>query len=138
MLLEGPLSKSSSWFVEYFERLQEDWARSNRIPLLRSNVKRIEELDFRYAKEKSKDSQKLTRQEYWERKYKANPHLRSLSDEELIAHGEKVLKNISPYFLKDGPRLSIPELEPQLIAWSDFLQEARFRGLDLRDLKAKP
>jgi hypothetical protein len=135
VLLEAPLSKSASWFGECFEQLQEDWARFNGVPLVRSNAKRIAELDFRYTKGKRKDSQNLTRQEYWEQKYKANPHLRSLSDEELLVHGAQVIKKLSPYFLKDGPRLSIPELEPQLIAWSDFLQEARFRGLDLRRLQ---
>jgi hypothetical protein len=56
LLLEGPLGRSASWFGEYFDQLQEGWARFNTTPLVHSSVKRVSEIVFRSTKGRREDS----------------------------------------------------------------------------------
>lgn len=133
VLLEGPGADSHSWFDPLFSELLEGWAKFNNANLVHSNVEKITELSYRSAQpEKPKDHSKLTRQEYWEKRYSANPYLRCLTDNDVLTHGARVFAELTPYFLKGGPRLPIHQLEPLIVAWSDFLQESRHRGLDLK------
>jgi hypothetical protein len=123
--------------MEYFERLQEGWARFNGIPLVRSHSEQVIEVHFQSARnQKKQEPCTLTRQEHWEQSYEASPYLRTLPDDEVLSHGARVFHALAPYFLKGGPRLSPQELEPLMVAWSDFLQESSHRGLDLRNFQA--
>lgn len=135
ILLEAPSAGEFPWFDAIFEQLQDGWVRLNNSPLVHSSVQRIRELLFRSTKTKqAADLRELTNQQYWERRYRANPYLRSLRDSDVLAYGAKVFGDLSPYFVTDGPRLPLLQLEPLFAAWSDFLDESRQRGLDLRDL----
>lgn len=135
MLLQGESAHDAKWFIEYFEGLQKGWAYFNGVPLIRSHTGRITDLYFQRARDHAKkNTHKLTRQQYWEQRYEANPYLRTLPDDKVLAYGARVLHGLAPYFLKGGPRLSPRELEPLLVAWSNFLQESTHRGLDLRNL----
>ena len=133
IVLEGPITDRFPWFGEAIDKLQELWARFNRSPLVHSNVECITDLPFQSS---SPDDMQpptyLTRQEQWEQRYKAVPYLRTLSDDEVLVFGARAFKKLMPYFLKGGPRLPFEQLEPLLIEWSDFLQESRHRGLDLK------
>lgn len=133
ILIEGPNVESSTDFDPLFSDLLDGWARYNNANVIHSTVRRIDDLSYRNARlEEPKTTSKLKRHEYWEQRYSANPYLRSLQDDDLLAHGAKVFARLTPYFLKGGPRLPFPQLEPLFVAWSDFLQESRYRGLDLK------
>jgi hypothetical protein len=78
---------------------------------------------------------KITKQALWEHQYKASPYLRTRTDAEVLAHGRKAFEQLAPHFMVGGPKASPEQTEQMLIAWSDFLCEARFRGLDLREMR---
>ena len=134
VVLEGPTADQHAWFDQHMDRLQEGWARFNNAPLVRSNVSRIVDLPFESAKP-PKDPALLKRYERWQRAYRARPYLRHLNDEALLERGARALKELTPYFLKGGPRVPMQQLEPKMVAWSDFLTESGHRGLDLRRMK---
>jgi hypothetical protein len=123
VLLEGPTASAFKWFGTMFDQLQTSWANFNTSPLIHSSVERITEIAFRATStERAVLPEKLKRHEQWERQYEAAPYLRSFSNDEVLAHGVQAFKVLRPYFLDGGPRLSMDQLEPFFIKWSDFLR----------------
>lgn len=133
IILEGPTANRFSWFMPEFSKIQNLWSVFNNTPLRHAHIESIADIPFRPTKsDQVTPPEKLTRQEIWERHYNASPYLRHLNDNEVLNHGTKIYQLILPYFLKDGPRLPMEQLEPLLVKMNDFLQESRHRGLDLR------
>lgn len=140
ILLEGPHAPDMPWFIDLFEKLQAAWATFNKHPLVHMDAESFEGLTISStASSKSPvDDQRLTRQEYWEKQYAQHPYLRTLSDAQVLERGAAAINALTPYFLAGGPRLPPEQLEPFIVAWSDFLCEGRYRGLDLRKLPKLP
>lgn len=135
ILIEGPNADTIAGFDPLFSDLLDGWARYNNANLVHSSAEKITDLSYRNARpEEQKNPSNLTRQEHWEQRYSANPYLRDMKDDDVLTHGAKVFSTLTPYFLKGGPRLPMHQLEPLLAAWSDFLQESRHRGLDLKGI----
>lgn len=136
ILLEGPRAPDMPWFIDMFERLQAAWAKFNKHPLVRTSAESFTELTVSSTASRKAPSgdQRLTRQEYWEQRYAQHPYLRTLSDAQVLEKGAAAISALTPYFLVGGPRLPPEQLEPLMVAWSDFLCEGRYRGLDLRKL----
>lgn len=135
ILLTSQNSKQNKCFTSLFERLQHEWARFNGLPLVQLDVASPSDISFRPARvEEPKTAAEIRRQDVWTRQYKMNPYLRHLPEEQVIVHGRQVFETLTPYFLKDGPRIPMEQLEPLLISWNNFLQEASHRGLDLRQM----
>jgi hypothetical protein len=135
ILLTSQNSKQDKCFTSLFERLQHEWARFNGLPLVQLDLASPIDISFRPARvEEPKTSTEIRRQDIWMRQYKMNPYLRHLSEEQVIVHGRQVFETLTPYFLKEGPRIPIEQLEPLLISWINFLQEVSHRGLDLRQM----
>lgn len=138
ILLEGPTASSFDWFTPIFNWLQTSWSEFNNVPLRYASIEKLAEIPFRSAKpDKAIPPDKLKRHEQWEQLYEKAPYLRSLSDDEVFEHGSTVFQLLTPYFLKDGPRVPMEQLEPLFVKWSDFLQESRHRGLNIRHLQGK-
>jgi hypothetical protein len=136
ILLEGPTANSFDWFIPEFNQIQIAWSVFNNTPLRHASVEQIADMPFRSTKsDHATPPEKLKRQEIWECHYNASPYLRHFNDSDVIDHGTKVYRLLLPYFLKDGPRIPMEQLEPLFIKWSDFLQESRHRGLNLRHLQ---
>ncbi len=135
ILLTSQNSKQDKCFTPLFERLQHEWARFNGLPLVQLDIASPNDISFRSARvEEPKNATEIRRQEVWTKQYEMNPYLRNLSDEQLLVHGRQVFETLTPYFLKGGPRIPMEQLEPLLISWNNFLQEASYRGLDLRQM----
>lgn len=135
VVLEGPTADEHACFDPHMDNLQKGWARFNNAPLVRSNVTRIVDLPFESVRP-PQDPVLLKCYERWQRAYRARPYLRHLSDEALLERGARALEALAPYFLKGGPRVPIKQLEPKMVAWSDFLTESGHRGVDLRRMKS--
>jgi hypothetical protein len=136
ILLEGPTANSFDWFIPEFNQIQIAWSAFNNTPLRHASVEQIADMPFRLTKsDHATPPEKLKRQEIWERHYNASPYLRHFNDSDVLDHGTKVYQLLLPYFLKDSPRIPMEQLEPLFIKWSDFLQESRRRGLNLRHLQ---
>lgn len=136
ILLEGPTAHNFNWFIPEFNQIQIAWSVFNNTPLRHTSIEQIADMPFRSTKsDRETPREKLKRQEIWERHYNASPYLRHLNDSDVLDHGTKVHQLLLPYFLKDGPHIPMDQLEPLFIKWSDFLQESRHRGLNLRHLQ---
>jgi len=137
ILIEGARGKSFPWFNNIFDELQGAWAQTNYGSLILSDLKSVENVAFLSSRDsETKNKSKLTRQQSWEQAYDSNPFLRSLSDQEVLDYGSKVIRELAPYFLKGGPQASHNVLTPLLQAQTCFLKEANFRGLDMRKLRS--
>jgi hypothetical protein len=60
-----------------------------------------------------------------------------LSEDELLDFGSKALEEVGARFIKGAPKTPMEEIEPLMIRWTHFLEEAHHRGLDLRKLVEK-
>jgi len=134
ILLSGPMARESEKYEECFRYIQKRWADFNNAPLFSTNADRVSDLNFQEKKDQERPN-KITKQELWERQYRASPYLRNLSDVDVLKHGERMFETLLPYFLKGGPRKPLSEMEDMFIGWSNFLEEARHRALDLKGLQ---
>lgn len=137
IVLEGPRAKAFNWFIEYLTYLQVAWAQFNGRPLLIAENATLDDLKIEATSSLSepKHGNKVTRQQLWELRYRKQPYLRSLSDTEVLRYGRAAIERLKPHFLIGGPKANEQEMETMMITWSDFMCEARHRGLDLRHLR---
>lgn len=135
--VEGPRSRQVAWFKELLTYLEVAWSQFNGIPMFEHADPRAASLQATTrARERAPHSgDQVTRQRLWEHRYNANPYLRTRTDAEVLAHGRRTVERLAPYFMVGGPKASFEQTEELHIAWSDFLCEARFRGLDLREMR---
>ena len=137
VVLEGPRASSFKWFSENLTYLQVAWAQFNGYPLLHADGATLD--DLRIAPTSSlktpKPGDKITRQQLWEHRYRERPYLRHMTDPEVLHHGRQTIERMTPHFLVGGPKASVEEMDTMMVAWSDFLCEARHRGLDLRHMR---
>lgn len=134
--IEGSKAKAYPWFNELLTYLQVAWANFNGHPIFHHSAT-SPNLQARSSKapEEPQPGGKITRQELWELRYRKNPYLRPLDDLEVLRRGKAALDALTPHFMKGGPTTSTEQWEELMIPWSDFLCEARHRGLDLRTLR---
>ena len=134
VILEGPLASKYPWFSGLLNYLQFSWAQFNGHPLLQADSKDLSELKMMSLSDASspKPRHKITRQQLWELRYNEHPYLRGLSDSEVFRHGKATVESLRSYFLVGGPKATPEQMEAFISKWSDFLCEARHRGLDLR------
>jgi hypothetical protein len=68
---------------------------------------------------------------------KASTAPRPLSEDQLLEFGAKALEEVGARFIKGAPKTPMAEMEPMMIRWSHFLDEAHHRALDMRKLMKK-
>lgn len=135
--LKGSKAKAFPWFDELLTYLQVAWANFNGHPIFLQSESSPVNLQARSfnAPEQPKPGDKITKQKLWELRYSESPYLRPLNDQEVLRRGKAAVDALTPRFLKGGPPTSPEQWEELMIPWSDFLCEARHRGLDLRHLR---
>jgi hypothetical protein len=135
--LKGSKAKAYPWFDELLTYLQVAWANYNGHPIFHQAPTSPVNLQATSTAEAvaPKPGDKMTRQRLWELRYQQNPYLRSLDDAEVLRRGKMAIEALKPHFLKGGPKATSWRWEELMIPWSDFLCEARHRGLDLRGMR---
>lgn len=135
--LEGPLASSYPWFEELLDYLQVAWAQFNGYPLFQLESQELDKLTMASASESKepKSGDKITKQQLWEHRYKQRPYLRGISDDAVLRRGKEAIDALTPYFLIGGPKAPPEQMETLMVAWNDFLCEARYRGLDIRRMR---
>lgn len=124
--------------ADFTRELNEKWAAFEGKPLIPAEAEKISQLDFRKFSDDAKETTgPLTRQDYWSLLYRRNPYLRALSEEQLIEFGLKAMEDVGARFIKGAPKTPMEQMEPMLIRWSHFLDEAKHRALDMRKLMEK-
>lgn len=123
---------------EFVRELNEKWAAFEGKPLIPIESEDIPKLGFRRFSEEAKEPRwPMKRHEYWSLLYRRRPYLRQLSEDELLEFGAKALEEVGARFIKGAPKTPMEEMEPIMIRWTHFLDEAHHRALDLRKLVEK-
>jgi hypothetical protein len=122
----------------FFRKLNEKWAAFEGKPLIPIEPEKLPKFEFRKFSDDAKEqSRPLTRQGYWRLLYRRRPYLRHLSEEQLLEFGVKALEAVGARFIKGAPKTPMEEMEPLMIRWTHFLEEAHDRALDIRKLVKK-
>lgn len=133
----GPSTKEDSWFENEFDKLQSGWAEFNHVPLIRSKETQLSNMSFKStAVPKEKNEKPRSNSDLWRLQYNCNPYLRPLSDNAIYAFGQQLLEEMIPNFLINGQRLPQDKMKALIVSWTEFLEEANFRGLDLKKIRA--
>ena len=136
IVIDGPSAANQRELTRIFEILQRDWAAFNGFPFCTINTRKISDADFIGISEFDKEKKSFgPRHEIWNKQYGNNPYLRTVSDEALLCHGTKLLKFMAPGLMKDGIKIPYDQMSQFTKGFSDFLEEARFRGLDLKKMR---
>jgi hypothetical protein len=108
------------------------------MPYLKTDADTFKKLEFRKFSDDAKKSKPMPRHEVWRLRYKENPYLRSLSKEELLQHGQKVLSRtgrmVSAKAKRRPPKKLMDELGRQ---FTHFIEEMNFRAIDMREFSPK-
>ncbi|MDO8786702.1 MAG: hypothetical protein Q7J42_01325 [Sulfuritalea sp.] len=135
MLIEGEGAINFPWFSDFHYSLHQRWAEHNGAQFVDGGSPNPEEIQFTSALGLSEpEPTHMRRQELWQRQYDAKPHLRHLSDADLLEYGKELLTRLAPHFLKGGHGFVREVVMPQMEEFTCFLQEANHRGLDLRNI----
>jgi len=62
--------------------------------------------------------------------------LRSFNKDELLDFGQKILRELTPQFLKGTPKKPLDKIGEVLERWTHFLEEINIRGIDMREFSA--
>lgn len=139
--LKGPISlqilgPSDDEFVSnYIDYLMTQLAAYVGIPIEFISEENLRKEQIRgkdFSNKKDEGSQKVTRQEFWEKTYNSRPYLRNLSETHLCEYGRKLFEEMTPHFLKNGPRSTKEEMGQYMERFTHLLQEVKHRGLDMR------
>lgn len=133
IVIDGPGAVNQPELTRILDILQSKWAALNDIPYITADIRKIYDSHFVRLSELDKEHEPLLpRHEIWRKQYRNSPYLRSLSDDDVLNYGAKLLKFTVPGFLKDGPKLPFDQMAQFMEGITHFLEEVRFRGLDLK------
>lgn len=135
IVIDGPCAVERPELTNIMNILQRKWAAFNGVPYVTNDIGKIANFDFIRLSGLEKEHQQLIpRHELWRKQYRNNPYLKSLSDDAVLSHGDRLLFFMTPHFLKDGDRTPFEQIAQFMEGWTHFLEEVRIRGLDLRKL----
>lgn len=136
MLISGEAADRFPWFTTFHQDLNARWAAFNNSPYFDGGSPDLESLKFRPTAEFTKAAPTtMARHEIWRKQYRDQPYLRPLSDDELRAKAAEIIRRLMPLFLKGGPGFKPERDEGVTVEWTHFLEEAAFRGLDVKSLQ---
>jgi hypothetical protein len=123
---------------EFVSTLIREWSAFDGQPLITLDTDKAVALQFRKFSDDGKEQKgPTTVQEYWEWEYRRRPYLRALSKEDLLQFGRRVFEEMTPNFLKGVPKAPPEQAEGLMMQFTHFLEEMRFRGIDMREFSAK-
>ena len=135
IVIDGPAAVNQPELTRILDILQSKWAAFNGIPYTTADIRKIANSDFIRLSELDKENEPLKpRHEIWRKQYRNSPYLRSLSDDAVLNHGARLLKLMTPGFLKNGPKLPFDQMAQFMEGFTHFLEEVRFMGLDLKKM----
>lgn len=132
--IEAPGAKNCSPNVsEYLDYIDYSWALFNGGSL--TKLKSTNNF-FNSLEEKQKPTQtKVTRSEERITWYKKQRYMKNWSDDKVLEASAKLIQDILPYVTEGGSKMPTNELAERMLAFSDFIEESNYRGLDLKELK---
>lgn len=118
---------------EFVRALNSKWASFEGTPLFHVDTETLPDLKFsKFSDDAREPPRPLTRQDSWSIEYHLSPYLRPLSEEKFLEFGERVFEELSSRMIKGAPKTPKEEMLPLMMRWSHFLDEVKYRGLDMR------
>lgn len=122
IVIDGTDAAKRTELNSILDMLQSKWAVFNGVPYVTTDIGKIDDSDFIRLSELEKDQQQFKpRHEVWRQLYRNKPYLKSLSDDAVLMHGDRLLALMTPYFLKDGPKISSDKMAQFMEKWTHFL-----------------
>lgn len=136
VVLDHPQIKDDGTLERFVDSLQQRWAAFNGMPFFRAEVPsgRVGDIPVEPFKPGAPKDDRVRRQDLWRMQYAANPSLRRLTDDDLLAYGGRLTCEVGKGFLV-GSDVPKEETRAGLEKWTHFLEEVNFRGLDMRAMK---
>lgn len=124
--------------AEFIQELNRKWAEFDlELPTF-FKTEGLPKFNFRkLGEDAEKAAHPLTRQDYWSLLYRRNPYLRGLGEGELLDFGAKALEGAYEPVMNGAPKVPMEVVEPRMIRWNQFVDEAKHRGLDLSEFVKK-
>jgi hypothetical protein len=136
IIIDGPGAVHQPALAQILDMLQSKWAAFNNIPYVTAQMKKISDSNFIRLSELEQEHHAIKpRHEWWRISYRNNPYLRSLSDDAVLTHGARLMSLMTPYFLKNSPKISSDKMAEFMEGWTHFLEEVQFRGLDMKKMR---
>lgn len=134
-LIRGDGASRFPWFDAFHKDVVHRWAGWNSGIAFEGNAHDPSKIHFSPMKDVREPAPtRIPRHELWRRRYRANPYLRPLSDEGVLARGADIMRRLMPHFIKGGPGYVPETVNPLMEEFTHFQEEASFRALDLREL----
>jgi hypothetical protein len=122
----------------FVEILSKKWSAYDGKPYLTTDADIFKKSEFRKFSDDEKKSKPMPRSEVWQLEYKESPALRSLSKEELLDHGQKVMSRMGRMLSVKAKRKPSKELMDKVgTQFTYFLEEMKFRAIDMREFNPK-
>jgi hypothetical protein len=122
----------------FVQTLDKKWSAYEGKPFLITDDDTFEKSEFRKFSDDAKKKAPMPRHEVWRLQYKENPYLRSLSKEELLQHGQKVIARSGRMISVKAKQKPSKELMDELGSqFTHFLEEMNFRAIDMREFGPK-
>ena len=138
IIIDGPKAEEQPVLAQVFNKLQRKWADYSGVPLFKADIEKIIDTQFaRLSDYEEKDKNYLVRHEIWRRMYRGHRYLSTLSDDAVLNHGAKLAYYMKPHFLKDGKKIPYKQMAQFMEGWTHFLEEAKIRGLNLKNFIEK-
>ena len=138
MLIRGERAARFPWFAAFHKDVLERWAALNNGAVVDGGSPDPTAMRFTATKViTSLPPTELPRHEAWRRQYRAQPYLRHLGNDAVLAHGGALMQRLMPHFMKEGPGYVAEVVMPLMEQFTHFQEEASFRALDLRKM-SKP
>lgn len=135
IVLVNEYSPSHQEASNYVDWLQRKWASFNDVPFVEGNFNIV---NGKFSKRKDPNSQIISQDEVWRKQYAKTPHLRYLSEEQLLAYGQQIWYETSLAFLKGSHRKPSQEKVFELMErGTHFIEEINYRGIDFRKFSSK-
>lgn len=135
IMIDGPGAVDQNEFSQVLDKLQRMWASFNNVPIVTADIKKIDDTKFiPISKLEAEHQRALPRHELWRKHYRKSPYLRTLSDEDVLKHGSRLVGFMTPHFIKGGHKIPFDKMTQFMEGWTHFLEEIKFRGLDLKQM----
>ena len=135
MLIRGERAARFPWFTAFHSDVVGRWAALNNGAVVDGGSPDPMAMRFTATKDlRSPPPTELPRHEVWRRHYHAQPYLRHLGDDAVLAHGGALMQRLMPQFMKEGPGYVAEVVLTLMEQFTHFQEEASFRALDLRKI----
>jgi hypothetical protein len=135
ILIEGKGASSYPWFSAFHDDVVHRWTKSNGGITVKGDAPDPSQLRLVPMQAVTTPPPKeLPRHEVWRRQYRAQPYLRTMNDEAVLAQGADIVHRLTPHFVTGDSEVGSELVTSLLERFTHFQEEASYRALDWRNM----